>query len=199
MYNVNMYMPRKRASKYNTRPVADRFWEKVNKNGPIVSSVDSQCWIWTDHLTKDGYGKFYAGKGKSRYAHRTAWELANGDPGSFCVLHKCDNPACVRTDHLFLGTQTDNMRDMHDKCRGSHATGNRHPNAKLTDDDVRVIRIIYSLKLMNQPMMAKIYNVGLTVIGKCLRGETWKHVSMVARYSRKCLRFASPPFERSSS
>jgi hypothetical protein len=88
------------------QPVAPRFWAKVK--------VTEYCWLWTGAL-RNGYGRF--GSPPYRYAHRVAWELTNGSPGDLKVLHKCDNPKCVRPDHLFLGTQRDNIRDRAQKGR----------------------------------------------------------------------------------
>ncbi len=78
----------------------------------------SGCLIWTGHLDKDGYGHFKMA-GVRTTAHRTAWLLAGREiPPGMKILHKCDTPACVRVEHLFLGTHADNMRDMAAKGRG---------------------------------------------------------------------------------
>jgi hypothetical protein len=86
-------------------PLIERFWSKVDKT--------ENCWEWTGALTPNGYGRL-AHEG----AHRVAYRLTYGDfdQGLF-VCHRCDNPKCVRPDHLFLGTQFDNMRDCSTKGR----------------------------------------------------------------------------------
>lgn len=100
------------------RHLHERFWEKVNVNAP------GGCWEWTGSRTMAGrgYGTIGIG-GRSTLAHRVSWEIKNGPipdgPGhhGVCVLHRCDNPPCVRPDHLFLGTQKDNVEDMDTKGR----------------------------------------------------------------------------------
>ena len=94
----------------------DRFWAKVDHDGPTPDHVPElgPCWIWTaskDSRRWKGYGFFWDGK-RQRSAHRFSWELAYGAvaDGMF-VLHRCDNPSCIRPEHLFLGTHQDNMHD----------------------------------------------------------------------------------------
>lgn len=100
--------------------MTERFWSKVDKNGPVPEHCPElgQCWVWTASYRRDGYGQFgYEGK-PSVGAHRVAWIFAEGPiPDGLWVLHHCDNKLCVRRSHLFLGTRTDNIRDMHDKDR----------------------------------------------------------------------------------
>lgn len=134
-----------------------------------------------------GYGVFGLGgrlNHRNIKAHRFAWVIKNGEiQGGLQVLHKCDNPSCCNVDHLFLGTQKDNMLDMKTKKRGMHdicpetnARGERVNTAKLTARKVIRIRSIYASGKMSQYALARKYGVDRPAIGKIIRRENWKHV-----------------------
>ena len=134
-----------------------RFWDKVEK-------TDS-CWIWTACKNPGGYGIF-ALNGKSVLAHRQSVILDGRDPIDLCVCHSCDNPSCVRPDHLFLGTDKDNVADRNKKNRQGKGY-NQLKLRKLTIDDVRDIRA----SSLSQRQLASKYNVAKTTIGKILNDE----------------------------
>lgn len=92
-----------------------RFLAKVQKT--------DGCWLWTGWKFKSGYGGFDVDDSVLR-AHRAAWRLFRGGTNGLQVLHRCDTPPCVRPDHLFLGSQKDNMDDM--IAKGRQAVGDRH-------------------------------------------------------------------------
>jgi len=95
--------------------VVQRFWSKVD------ISMEDECWEWKAGFYRDGYGGFHI-LNKSFKAHRVAWMIIHGEiPDGLCVCHKCDNKRCVNPEHLFLGTITDNNRDMVQKKRQNHA------------------------------------------------------------------------------
>jgi len=96
---------------YNSEPVPIRFWRNVKNVG------GEGCWEWTGTKTTGGYGVLSVDR-RPEKAHRIAWRLTHGEPAPhFFVCHRCDNPPCVRPDHLFLGTHQDNMGDMVRKGR----------------------------------------------------------------------------------
>lgn len=109
----------------------ENFWAKVDKSG--------DCWNWTAFKSK-GYGYIMCGWKNPVRAHRFSWVLNNGDiPDGMFVCHKCDNPSCVRPDHLFLGTPADNVIDMVQKGRNVSCPGLKNGVAKLTPEQVRAI------------------------------------------------------------
>jgi len=100
----------------------DRFWSKVNKHGPRAGRL-GRCWVWIGGHMRGGYGRFKV-DGQMQQAHRVAW----GDvPEGMQVLHRCDNPPCVRRSHLFLGTNSDNVADMLAKGRQANQQKTRCP------------------------------------------------------------------------
>jgi hypothetical protein len=144
----------------------DRFWSFVDRSG--------ECWIWTGWCDKDGYGGFRWHDGQER-AHRVSWEIAHGPiPEGHLILHRCDNPPCVNPDHLYDGTQQDNMTEKSDKGRG--ATGERHPMAKLTEDAVRNIR---SRLTQGESLssIGRVYGVHMGTIWRIREGRLWKDVT----------------------
>ena len=116
----------------------DRFWTKVDK------SID--CWTWTAGKMPTGYGMFNV-NGKNYGAHRISVVLDGRDPTGYVVMHTCDNPSCVRPDHLIVATQKDNMIDMSKKGRShtNQARGIDSGRHKLTEEEVIEIRRLYSI------------------------------------------------------
>lgn len=86
----------------------------------FVDRPEQGCWEWCGEFSKDGYGEARQARlpDGERRAHRASWKLVHGAIASgLYVCHRCDNPKCVRPEHLFLGTQQDNVRDAMAKGR----------------------------------------------------------------------------------
>lgn len=94
------------------------FWQKVNKNGPTMPHMDTNCWLWEAAKDSDGYGVF-AVKRKLMGAHRYGFIVQKGPipPEAKFIMHRCDNPPCVRGEHLINGTNRSNLADMAAKGR----------------------------------------------------------------------------------
>lgn len=151
-------------------PPLDRFWRQVR-------FAVGGCMEWTGVLDIGGYGHFrmrVADKSK-KLAHRASWELHVGPiTDGLLVLHRCDNPACVNPDHLFLGTQKDNVDDM--VAKGRHgltgAKGVRNAQSKLTDGAVRLIRDSGDA----DAKLAEQFGVHSETIRRVRRRQIWGHV-----------------------
>lgn len=93
--------------------VVERFWSKVNKEGPVHPTLGTKCWEWTASLTRGGYGQFFPKKFVNRQAHRFSYELVHGPIGDVkkLVMHRCDNKKCVNPGHLILGNHRENAWD----------------------------------------------------------------------------------------
>lgn len=153
-----------------------RFWSRVDRSGPTLREELGQCWICTSAKDKDGYARIYSNmKHNNVCAHRLAWEIIRGAiPENMLVLHKCDNPACVRPEHLFLGSQAENMNDKTTKVR--QARGERHGMSVIGPDDVREIRRLEGTGL-TQSEIASRFGLQQTQVWRILRGKSWRHVS----------------------
>jgi len=160
----------------------ERFFGWVNKNGPIPPHCPElgPCWLWTGKPTNpQGYGAIYINEpiNKSVKAHRISWELTYGPiPDNLHCLHKCDVRLCVKPEHLFLGTNQDNVDDMLEKGRGRKAHGEEHVCAVLTERDVLGIRSLYAIGDLAQHEIGKLFNINQSRVSKIIRLQNWKHV-----------------------
>jgi hypothetical protein len=158
-----------------------RFFSKVDKSGP--------CWVWIAH--RDRYGVFSL-RNRVYKAHRVSYVIAHGViPDGMQVCHHCDNPACVKPDHLFLGSQRDNMADCARKGRYYRAIGalnastrrpetrprgEGHPRAVLTVDRVRSMRDAYTAgdRIAD---IARCMELNVETVRSVVHRRTWKHVA----------------------
>ncbi len=152
--------------------LSERVWDKVQKT--------DNCWEWTGAKNPKGYGMLTY-HNEQFLVHRVSYELAFGPiPPGIWVLHHCDNPACVRPDHLFLGTVLDNNRDMTQKGRHGYtgSLGESHPNHLLTEDVVRQIRAEYKAHTRGLRIeLAKKYGVTPATIKDVVSRRSWRHVN----------------------
>lgn len=141
----------------------------------IMPEPMSGCWLWTGASNRRGYGSTNFNK-RRQESHRVSWRIYRGEiPDGISVLHKCDNPGCVNPDHLFLGTNSDNMKDAFRKKRGRipHHKGEKAHSAKLTEFDVRQIR-----KSTNScAEIAKEFGICQSNVSAIRRHKTWRHIS----------------------
>jgi len=171
--------------------------------GKIIKEPNSGCWLWDGTIHPSGYGYFSLRTKQMVKAHRFSYARWRGHlPDHMHVLHKCDTPACVRPDHLFLGTPRDNAADREQKGRGNHKSGAAHPRrikpelwprgedsplswtanlrrgegnprAKLSRE--KVAEIIASGLSMRA--LGRKYAVSKTQISRIKAGKSWKHAS----------------------
>lgn len=131
------------------------------------------CWLWTGSSNPLGYGTFKL-DGKAQMAHRASWMLHNGPiPAGLCVCHKCDTPACVNPDHLFLGTNADNVADMVRKGRQSTARGEASGLAKITEREA--VEIFQAAGLQRD--IAARYGVHQVQVSAIKCRLTWAHAT----------------------
>jgi hypothetical protein len=146
---------------YNGTP-EERFLKYVDKSG--------DCWIWTGTKVGNGYGHF-RGRNGLILSHRFSYEQYIGPiPEGMNVLHSCDNPVCVNPQHLFLGTHTENMRDMWGKGRKSHR-GEKNSRAILTLKNVAEIRSMEGE--FSRKELSERYGVSRSTIGSIITNKSW--------------------------
>jgi predicted DNA-binding protein (UPF0251 family) len=183
------------ATAHSIESTTARFWSKVRKT--------DGCWFWQASVTEKGYPVFHAPP--IRRAHRFSWMLHFGPitQGAH-VLHSCDTPRCVRPDHLFLGSNDDNVADKMRKGRhwsgkgdrhGMHLhperaargvkngaythperrpSGERHGCAKIASPQVEEIRQLYAARLLNQYELARKFGISQRQVWRIVHGKSWR-------------------------
>ncbi len=185
-----------------TQEDIDRFWSKVDKNGPLPDQSKpyyagiGKCWIWTacTFAKKDGsnaYGSFTL-NGRTYYAHRLSFFMENGHfPKKGQACHRCDVEKCVNPDHIFDGTLQDNLRDRDLKGRTNRTSislwsknnpelrprGEQHGRVKISEGNVLEILDLGKNGDFSHREIASRFSVSRETVGQILRGERWKHIN----------------------
>jgi HNH endonuclease len=148
--------------------------------------MTGDCFEWSGLRNDCGYGRTWSKETGPIKAHRLAWIKAHGPiPAGMCVLHRCDNPPCINLDHLFLGTDLDNVRDMLSKGRDRHPTGpdhwsSRHPERTLKGEahpmvklnDAQVTEILRRRRMGESCAdIAPVYGVSAQHVSRLVRGK----------------------------
>lgn len=153
----------------------------IDPKSYILGRINHQangCWLWSLTVNSWGYGRIGKTILGERAAHRLAYRAFVGPiPEGLRVLHNCpggDNSRCCNPEHLFLGTDADNMRDMVSKGRNADNRGERGPAAKLTEEDVRTIRVECGSTTISE--LARRFGVSRRAIRFAITGITWSSV-----------------------
>ena len=171
MSNKDVWERMARPPKTALKSLEDRFNAKVSHKG------ENECWEWQGAKTHYGYGKI-RNNYKSIGAHRLSYILHKGEiPSGIDVLHKCDNRLCVNPNHLFLGTQSDNMKDMFAKGRNrtTPSKGSANGNSKLSERDIPIIKAL-RIEGKTYPAIAKEFRMSTYAIREICIGNSWRHV-----------------------
>lgn len=172
------------------RTTEERFWEKVDKSG------SNGCWNWTAG-ENDDYGVFHGHDGKNWIATRYAWWLIRGEkiPTELNLCHNCpggDNPKCVNPDHLFVGTDADNVHDMMRKGK-MRARGESSGQARLKHDQVIAIRLLYVRNFFGYYRLARLFKISQGEVRHIIIGETWSHLPSCDELHKKVAEFKNSP------
>jgi len=172
---------------YSDDEFYSRFFSQVSKS-------DGGCWLWTGCKSNRGYG-LLTRRRKVFRSHRISYELTYGKiPSGLYVLHTCDVPSCVNPDHLFLGTQKDNMRDM--ALKGRSTLGEKNPKAKLTLNQVCEIREL-AKSGKNRKEIADSFGVTPMNISSIVSGVSWCSPLLFAPPTRFAKQSTPPTVENS--
>lgn len=173
------------------KPIADRFWVMVDKNGPVPAHMPhlGPCWLWMGTKLPRGYGTMGVDGRRKGYAHRVAFWLAHGRQPTPETIHLCDNPSCVKAwpdefgpAHVIEGTHLENMRDCITKGRSITQTNNptligeAHHRAKLTREVVIRLRQGEFDSKTNHDV-GVLFGVSASAVWSARTGRSWKHIT----------------------
>ncbi len=142
----------------------------------VEYDTNGGCWLWTGTLNADGYGRLNVER-VIHPTHRLAWREFNGSIGDKNVLHKCDVRACINPNHLFLGTQRDNVDDM--LAKGRNRRGSALPASKLSEEQIPEIRRLLR-EGKTSYRIGPMFGVHPSTIDAIAVGRSWAHVKEAA-------------------
>lgn len=154
--------------------------DKLNFNFLAPKDKNSGCWLWVGCLDNNGYGRL-SRCDRVLYAHRMSYLKYNGEiPQNMEVCHRCDVKRCCNPDHLFLGTHSDNIKDMYSKGKGNTGgytlpafEGSKNPNAKLKEEDIDRIKDLFD-EGYRQKYIAEMFNITQGHVSSIINNKKWK-------------------------
>lgn len=149
----------------------ERFETQINK-------IDGGCWLWTGEIDPEGKHGILRSGGQIWSAYRLSYEIYKGEiPEGQCVCHSCDVRACVKPDHLWLGTQQENIQDALQKGRMNNR-GENNWHSKLKESQVIEIVELYSTGNYSQQQLGEMFGVEHSIISGIITGKNWKHINI---------------------
>jgi len=168
------------------KALEERFWAKVDKNGPTAYAYLGQCWIWTGSIGSSEYGNFAVRRSGTKGAHRISYILENGPiPKGLWVRHLCNNPPCVNPRHLITGTPEANVWDKFSSDRQNIRSKETHYKAKLDSKKVLEIKARYLLGMETLEKIAADFGTHSTTIYDVLTGKTWGGLGKISSQNRR--------------
>lgn len=150
--------------------------------GNLISRLDKKtfyspdgCWYWTGIVDHKGYGmiRFDGPKGFWKKAHRVSYEAYKGQiPEGLLVCHSCDNRRCINPDHLWLGTNKDNINDRDRKGRGADHSGENNSQAKITREQVEIIKSLSGKKTQSE--IGAMFGIAQCSVSAIVRDKRWQ-------------------------
>lgn len=141
-----------------------------------LKHCDNGCIEYTGAKFSQGYGAFYL-KNKNLKAHRFYYEAFVGKiTDGMQVNHHCDNKICCNVEHLYVGTQKQNIDDREKRNRGIRISGEKHHKTIVSEKDIQFIRKLYELKIFTQKVIGSFFNMDQRSISQIVNHKRWKHI-----------------------